>query len=189
MNNSFYTEDELKEIGFKSLGSNVRISRKASIYSPENIEIGSNVRIDDFCILSGNIKLGSYIHISAYVALYGRNNIVVDDYCALSGRVLVYSATDDYSGEYMTNPMVPDLYTNVIGGEIQIKKHVIVGAGSIILPDLVIEEGAAIGAMSLVNKDIEAWSINVGIPCKKISDRKTGILELEKQLLNNLKNR
>jgi galactoside O-acetyltransferase len=85
--------------------------------------------------------------------------------------------------------MVPDLYTNVIGGEVLIKKHVIVGAGSIILPNLIIEEGAAIGAMSLVNKDIEPWSINVGIPCKKISDRKTDILELEKQLLNNLKNR
>ena len=53
--NSFYTENELKQIGFKRIGENVLISRKASIYQPELIEIGNNVRIDDFCILSGNI--------------------------------------------------------------------------------------------------------------------------------------
>lgn len=33
--------------------------------------IGSNVRIDDFCILSGRLEFGSYVHIAAYSALYG----------------------------------------------------------------------------------------------------------------------
>jgi len=54
--NSFYTEDELKEIGLKSYGHNVLISRKANLYSVSEISIGNNVRIDDFCILSGKIK-------------------------------------------------------------------------------------------------------------------------------------
>ncbi|MDR2409353.1 MAG: acyltransferase, partial [Bacteroidales bacterium] len=53
--NSFFSKEELKDIGFKSVGDNVLISRKASFYSVSNISIGSNVRIDDFCILSGNI--------------------------------------------------------------------------------------------------------------------------------------
>lgn len=38
--NSFYSREELKKIGFKSYGENVLISKKASIYSPEKIEIG-----------------------------------------------------------------------------------------------------------------------------------------------------
>lgn len=71
MGNSFYSISELKLLGLKRLGQNVYISRKSSIYSPENISIGDNVRIDDFCILSGNITLGNYIHIAAYTALYG----------------------------------------------------------------------------------------------------------------------
>ena len=50
--NSFYSKEELKEIGFKKYGENVLISRKTSIYNPEKIIIGNNVRIDDFCILS-----------------------------------------------------------------------------------------------------------------------------------------
>ena len=73
--NSFYTDSELKEIGFKSVGSNILLSRKASIYSPEKISIGNNVRIDDFCILSGNITIGNYCRIAAYCAR-GYSNVV-----------------------------------------------------------------------------------------------------------------
>ena len=65
MNNSFLSIDEIKKIGLKSFGKNVFVSRYANFYSPETIEIGNNVRIDDFCILSGEIKLSNYIHISA----------------------------------------------------------------------------------------------------------------------------
>lgn len=71
MATSFYTEDELKELGFKSCGENVKISRKTSIYGAENISIGNSVRIDDYCVLSGNISLGDYIHLAVYVALFG----------------------------------------------------------------------------------------------------------------------
>ena len=60
----FYTKEELNEMGFKSIGENVLISDKASIYGVKNIEVGSNVRIDDFCIISageGGIKIGNYV--------------------------------------------------------------------------------------------------------------------------------
>jgi galactoside O-acetyltransferase len=67
MDNSFYSEIELSKLGLKDYGKNVLISKKCSIYSPEKISIGNNVRIDDFCILSGNIILGSNIHISTFV--------------------------------------------------------------------------------------------------------------------------
>ncbi len=87
MNSSFYSENELAEIGFKSFGQNVMISKKASIYGAGSIEIGNNVRIDDFCILSGKIKLGDYIHISAYSSLFaGDKGIEMKDFCTLSSR-------------------------------------------------------------------------------------------------------
>lgn len=69
--NSFYSQEELKKIGFLSVGKNVLISKKASIYNPGVISVGNNVRIDDFCILSGKVTIGSYSHIAAYTALYG----------------------------------------------------------------------------------------------------------------------
>ena len=64
--NSFYTQNELENLGFKKLGKSVLISRNAVFYGIGKITIGDFVRIDDFCILSGDIILGSHIHIAAY---------------------------------------------------------------------------------------------------------------------------
>ena len=58
---SFYTEKELENIGFKKMGTNIKISRKASIYSPEKMSFGNNIRIDDFCLLNGTIELENNI--------------------------------------------------------------------------------------------------------------------------------
>ena len=177
---SFYSYDELKTIGFKNIGSNVLISRHACIYGAENISIGNNVRIDDFCILSGKIKLENNIHISAYSSLFaGDYGITMEDYTTLSSRCVIYAITDDYSGSYMTNPMVPDNCRNVIGGPVILEKYVIVGTGSTILPNVTLNEGVAVGSMSLVNKSLNSWGIYVGIPCRRVKDRSKDLLQLE----------
>lgn len=168
---SFYTDEELSQIGFKSIGKDIKISRKASIYSPQNISIGDNVRIDDFCILSGKITLGSHIHLSAYVALYGAMGIVMEDYTGISPKSIVYSAMDDFSGEYLIGPIHPDKTTNVTGGVVTIKRFVQVGSNVVVFPNLIIGEGVAVGACSLVTKSLPAWGIYVGIPVRKIKDR------------------
>ncbi|MFA7081585.1 MAG: acyltransferase [Bacteroidales bacterium] len=175
--NSFYSNIELKQIGLKSFGEKVMISRKCSIYSPCNISIGNNVRIDDFCILSGEISIGSNIHISAYSALYGSKGIIINDFSGLSPRTTVYSSMDDFSGEFLIGPIHDEHKTNVIGGPVIIDKFVQIGAGSIIFPDLKINEGTVVGAMSLVNKSLEPWSIYVGTPCRKIKNRSKNLLK------------
>ena len=176
----FYSEKELKEVGFLQIGKNVLISKKTSIYFPEKMEIGDNVRIDDFCILIGRIKLGRNIHIGGFSYVNGgKVGIEMDDYSGLSQRCSLYSQSDDYSGTTMTNPTVPDEYKMVKSGKIVLGKHVIVGASSVILPGVHIAEGASIGAMSLVNKDIDEWTVNCGVPCKKIRSRKRDLLSLQ----------
>ena len=180
--NSFYTVDELKKLGFKSVGKEVFISRKASIYAAEKISIGNHVRIDDFCILSGNIEIGNYVHIGAYVALYGKEGIKINDFCGCSARCTIYSATDDFSGEYMVSPMVPEEYTNVTGGKVTLEKFVQLGANTVVMPNLTIGEGTSIGAMSFVNKSLEEWGMYVGIPCKRIKDRKKNIKNLSENI-------
>lgn len=183
--NSFYSEQELNEIEFKGLGKNVLISRKCSIYSPDNIIIGDNVRIDDFCILSGKIELGSYIHIAAYCGLYGGDKgIKMKDFSGLSSRCVVYAASDDYSGEALTNPMIDDEYRNIISSKVIIGKHVVIGSNSTILPGVEIGDGSSVGSCSLVTKSCNEWGIYVGIPVKKIKDRSKKILELEQRMKN-----
>lgn len=180
--NSFYTIEELKEIGFQKIGKNVYISKKASIYSPEKMKIGNHVRIDDFCILSGEIEIGNYVHIAAYTALYGKYGIKIKDFCGCSARCTIYSATDDFSGEFMISPMVPDELTNITGGQVVLEKYVQLGGNTVVMPNITIKEGTSIGAMSFVNKELEEWSIYVGIPCKKIKERNKKVIQLAKKI-------
>lgn len=170
---SFYSEDEIKEIGFRSVGKNVLISRFARFYHPERIGIGSHVRIDDFCIFSAgsSIEIGDYIHIGCYASFIGNGEILLEDYCSISGRVSIYSSSDDYTGMAMTNPMVPSQFTYTKSAPVYLHKHSIVGCGSVILPGITLHEGASVGAMSLVNKDCEAESVYSGIPARKVSKR------------------
>lgn len=174
--NSFYTENELKKLGLKSFGKKVLISNKTSFYGVENIEIGDNVRIDDFCILSGKIKLGNNIHISAFCSLYGKYGIEMEDYTGLSPRTTVFSAMDDFSGDYLIGPIYNSSLTNVTGGKVLFKKYSQMGANSIVFPNLIIGEGAVTGAMSLVNKDLDEWTINVGIPTRILRNRNRTLL-------------
>lgn len=174
---SFYSDDELLSMGFKSIGKGCCISRKASFYGVGKMSIGDNVRIDDFCILSGNITLGSNIHISAYVALYGAEGIELEDYTGVSPRCTIYSAMDDFSGDYLIGPIHPEEYTNVTGGKVLVKKYSQIGANCVIFPNLTIKEGVVVGACSLVRHSLDEWGIYVGIPVKRLKDRSKQLLK------------
>jgi len=178
MQSSFYSSEELSLIGFKSVGQNVLISRYARFYGIDNMEIGNNVRIDDFCILSGNIKLGNNIHISAYTALYGKFGIEMKDYSGLSPRCTIFSASDDFSGDYLIGPTIDPKYTHVKGKKVTIGKYSQLGSGCIVFPGVTVGEGVAVGAMSLVLRDLDEWKIYKGIPAVYYKERSRKLLDL-----------
>ena len=181
---AYYTEQELSTLGFKKIGKNVKISTKASIYDHNQIEIGDNSRIDDFCVISGKIKIGRFVHIAPYSLMAGGLlGITMEDFSGLAYGVQLFTQSDDYSGKTLTNPTIPKKFKNESIKEIYIGKHSIIGAGSMIMPGVTLAEGTSVGAMSLVRKSTEAWSIYVGNPAKKIKDRSKELLVLEKQFL------
>ena len=182
---AFLSKEQIESMGFNSVGENTLLSDKASYYNCKNIDIGNNTRIDDFCVLSageGGIKIGSYVHIAIGVSLIGNEIITVKDFAGLSSRVSIYSSNDDYSGKYMTNPMIPSELTNVTHGAVSIGKHVIIGSGSVILPNVILEDGVAVGALSLVTKNCTEFGIYIGTPAKRVKERKRNLLNLEQEL-------
>jgi dTDP-4-amino-4,6-dideoxy-D-glucose acyltransferase len=188
---SYLTTSEIESMGFKSVGSNVRISRHATFYGTENISIGSNTRIDDFCVISSSkagITIGDYVHIAVFCCLTGGSSIQLDDFSGISSRVAIYSSNDDYTGEFLTNPCVPVEFSGVQSSPVIIQKHVIVGTNSTILPGVTIHKGAAIGAYSLVNRDIEESTIAVGVPAKPVKKREQNIFDLEKSFASSINN-
>jgi len=184
MKNNFYSQNGLKTLGLKDFGDNVLISKKASIYGAENISVGNNVRIDDFCVLSGKIEIGNYVHISAGAHLFaGDAGIIMRDFSGLSPGVKVFAISDDFSGNVMVNSMVNIEYRNLKKGRVILNKHCQIGTNTVILPGVVLSEGAIVGAQSLVKGCIAQWTVNVGIPAKSIKNRSRKVLELEKQFL------
>jgi galactoside O-acetyltransferase len=181
---SYLSIKKLISFKFKKLGKNVLISDKASIYNASEISLDDNTRIDDFVIISGKVSFGKYVHIATHTSISGGTaGIVFSDFAGCAYNCHIFSQSDDYSGSSMTNPLVPQKYTNVKKSAIYIGRHVIIGTGSVVFPGTRIEDGCSIGAMSLVTKSTEPYSIYVGVPAKKIKSRKKHFLKFEKLLL------
>lgn len=56
-------------------------------------------------------------------------------------------------------------------GPIRIGSDAFIAARAFVMPGVTIGDGAVIGAMSVVTKDVEAWTYNVGNPCRKLRRR------------------
>ena len=188
--NGYYSDDEIKLLGFKFIGKNNKISNKSCFYNTKNIYIGNNCRIDDNCIISASSKgiyIGNFVHLSNNVTLSGNAFIKLDDYSGLSSKVSVFGSTDDYSGKFMTNPCVGSFNSNLINvksEDIIIGKHVIIGCNSVILPGCSIVDGVSIGALSLVNRQIFKEGIYQGNPINFIQKKDNNYKLLEEKYFN-----
>jgi galactoside O-acetyltransferase len=181
----FLTRDQLVAMSFRSLGDNVLISDKAAIYGADKMTISTNVRIDDFTVLSGCITIGRNVHISIFCNVAGgTEGVVFEDFAGLSPSCHVFTESDDYSGRAMTNPTVPHQYRRETKRPVRLGRHCIVGTNSLVLPGVSLGEGCAIGAMSMVTKSTEAWSVYTGVPAKKIKNRDRGLLQREQDYLS-----
>lgn len=185
---AYLSATQLNELGFKKLGKEVKISDKASIYNPEMIELGDFTRIDDFCVISGRVIFGKYNHITPMCLVAGGEpGIEFADFCTLAYGVKIFAQSDDYSGATLTNSLVPKKFKNEKFAKVILERHVIVGAGAVVMPGVTITEGCSVGAMALLTKSTEPWGIYAGVPAVRVKERKQDLLDLEKQFLGELR--
>ncbi len=181
--------NQVASLKFKKIGQDVMIWPLAKIVSPETISIGDSVIIDDFVFFSGGPKteIGSFVHIAGFTSIGGGGEFVMEDFSGLSGGVHVYTGKEDWSGDSLINPAVPSPYRVPLRTYVHIRKHAIVGAHSVILPDVEIGEGAVIGANSFVKRDCKPWTVYGGSPAAELRPRPQGhLLELESRLRKEL---
>ena len=179
---SYYSPQELNSFGFRSVGHNVLVSSKSSIYDAHLIELGNNVRIDDYCCISGNIVLGNHCHVTPFCLLAGgEKGLLVGNYCTFAYRVSVFTQSDDYFGNSMVNSTIPKKFKNEIKKNIFIEDHVIIGANSVVLPGCSLAVGTSVGACSLVTKSTDAWGIYYGSPARRRGERSKKILKITSQ--------
>ncbi len=160
-------------LGLRQLGRNVRIYSGAKIIGAEFITLGDNVIIDDFVMIYATAPtiIGSHVHIASFCSITGGGELRMGDFSGLSSGVRIVTGSDDFLGEGLTNPTVPAEFRQVLRSHVDIGRHAIIGANSVILPGRSIGEGAAVGAGSVVNHDLAAWGIYAGSPARRIRER------------------
>jgi len=183
-----YTESELNALGIK-FGKNVAIDRSVLFFG-SNIEIGSNVRIDCHCVITSKAKvsIGNNVHLGIGVSLIGTAGLIIEDFAGVSAKCTLLTTSDDYSGGFLTNPTIPDSYRNVTSEQIRLERHALLGAASVVMPGVTIHKGAAVGALSFVNKNIPEFLIASGNPIRKIGVRNREKLEHLEKLYEHEKN-
>lgn len=182
---AYLFQSDLEKMGFAHLGHNVKISTKASLYGTHEMSIGDNSRIDDFCVVSGKLEIGRNVHIAPFCLVAGgRPGIVLEDFSGLAYHAQVFAQSDNYSGTSMTNPTVPAAYKTEIEAPVWLGRHAIIGAGAVIVPGVTVAEGSSIGALALVLKSTEPWSIYAGCPARKLKNRSRKLLSMEKKYLS-----
>jgi galactoside O-acetyltransferase len=181
LGDTYYQDSTLLAAGFRRLGRNVKVHARASIYGTENIALGDNVRIDDFAIIiaTGPVEIGAHVSVPNFCFIGGRNGILLEDFVTLAPGVKIFTASDDYLGDKMTGPTLPAEFTGGTSGPVVLRRHSIVGAGSVILPGCTLGEGCSVGALSLVPRDLEPWGVYAGIPARRIKERRRDLLRLE----------
>ena len=182
---NFLTPSEVANLGLASSGVDVQISRDARLYGASRISIGNHVRIDAFTLISAGaaVTIGDYVHIAPFCSLSGSGGIIMEDFCGLSGRVSIYTSSDDYSGRTLTNPTVPPEFKDVTSAQVRLGRHVIIGAGTVLLPGASIGEGSAVGALSLVTTPLPEWKIFTGNPVRLVGRRRRDLLALKDRFL------
>jgi galactoside O-acetyltransferase len=187
----YYLADHSFE--FAKVGKNVRIHTQCLIPNPENVEIGDNVRIDAFTILSAKrIVIGDFVHIGSHCSLTGRGKIEFQDFSAMSHGARIFTSTDDLSVPALTNTTVPDELQKIITASVAVEKHAIIGTGAVVMPGVMIGFGAVIAAMAYVRDSVKPYSIVGGVPAKFIKERvrhisAEALAELERKCRESMK--
>jgi len=126
-------------------GTNVTLRHPLIIEGLQNLSIGNDVSI------------GNYVHFWAYEKITIGNKVMIGSHTAIS------TVTHDYTEEIM--------YDRNIYKPVTIGNDVWIGTHCIIMPGITIEDGAVIGAGSVVNRDVKKNSIVAGVPAKFIKYR------------------
>jgi len=157
----------------KYLGKDTKIHDYARLIKEETIEIGDGTQIDDFAFIFGGegVKLGRYNHVCSFVSIIGGGELITGDYVGMAAGCRIITGSHQHGNGMRMVSNVPVEQQEILKGRIVLGRDVFIGSNAIIYPNVTIGEGAMIGAGSLVTKDVEPWTINVGYPARKVGKR------------------
>lgn len=137
-------------------------------------QIGEGSRVWHFVHVCGGAKIGRGVSLGQNV--FVGNKVVIGDYCKVQNNVSVYDNVTLEEGVFCGPSMVftnvynprslierKDQYRNTL-----VKKGATLGANCTIVCGVTIGEYSFVGAGAVINKDVPAYALMVGVPAKQI---------------------
>jgi acetyltransferase-like isoleucine patch superfamily enzyme len=177
-----------------SCGRNVVFGQNVVLRHPHKIHVGSNVVIDDNCLLdakgetnrgirigdgvfigrntilsckNGDIELGDSANLGFNCEIFSASQVTIGASALLAAYCYVIGGDHDFS-----DPSKPVLEQTRTSAGVAIGTGVWMGAGAKILDGVTIGDHAVIGAGSVVRERVDAYAIAVGLPARVVSSRK-----------------
>ena len=172
--------------GLKHHGENTIVYPLARIVYPEMVSIGDHCIIDDFTFIHGGqgVTLGDYVHIAVQALIMGGGVCEIGPFSGIAMGAQILTGSDDYTGVTLLGPAIMPPFRRPIRSFVRIGRQTVIGAQSVVLPGVTIGDGVAVGAMSLVTKDLPPWTLCYGTPARPHRDRPRREIEaLEREFL------
>lgn len=167
----------LKCLLAKCLGGEIIVGQGASIHPSVvlsthggKIVIGENCAILKGAIIAaygGNITLGNNVSINPYSILYGQGGLTIGNDVRIAAHSMIVPAEHIFDDK---NELIRIQGLSSEG--IAIGNDVWISAGAKILDGAQIKDGCVIGANAVLKGETEPHSVYVGVPAKKIKERK-----------------
>ena len=140
----------------------------------DGAQIGDDSRVWHFVHVCGGAKIGKGVSLGQNV--FVGNRVIIGDHCKVQNNVSVYDNVVLEEGVFCGPSMVftnvynprslierKDQYRNTL-----VKKGATLGANCTIVCGVTIGEYSFVGAGAVINKDVPAYALMVGVPAKQI---------------------
>jgi len=145
LNNKYHTPEEIRDLFSKLTGK--QIDESFRLFPPFYTECGKNITV------------GKNVFINACCKFQDQAGITIDDGTFIGHNVTVATINHDLN---------PENRIAMFPKPVKIGKNVWIASDCTILPGITIEDGAVIGAGSVVTKDVEKNTVVAGNPARVI---------------------
>ena len=133
--------------------------------------MGEDVAIDTpfHCDYGKNIFVGNHVIINMNCTFVDHREITIGDYVLIASNVQIYTASHPVLPQerlILEHRGADETFFRTFAQPVEIRSHVWIGGGCIILPGVTIGENSVIGAGSVVTRSIPENCVAFGNPCR-----------------------
>lgn len=146
---------------FLRLGSSIPMALRYAWWKSRLAKLGEDTAIRRFVVIHSpsRVEIGSRCSVAEFAHLWGGAGISIGDDVLIASHAIITSLTHD--------PKAPLFRDSLVRAPVVIGDNVWIGAGAIILPGIAVGSGSIVGAGAVVDRDVPAGAIVVGIPARE----------------------